>query len=133
MVSSVRAVAFEETTIADIHTAYRAGTLTAHAVTAACLARIAAYDKDGPYLNALITVNAQALAEADALDAAYTATPELLNLLKPDFEYDWNYPYRYGTGYAFESRIAYLYGTTLGGRSVEDLYVYPSVAPAGVP
>src|SRR5256886_2024806 len=77
MVSSVRAVAIEETTIADIHTAYLAGTLTAHAVTAACLARIAAYDKDGPYLNALITVNAQALAEADALDAAYTASGTL--------------------------------------------------------
>ena len=67
-------LALEEATIADIHAAYRAGTLTVHAVMAACLARIAAYDKDGPYLNALITVNAHALAEADALDAAYQAS-----------------------------------------------------------
>jgi Asp-tRNA(Asn)/Glu-tRNA(Gln) amidotransferase A subunit family amidase len=74
MVSSVHALAIEEATIADIHTAYRAGTLTVHAVIAACLARIAAYDKDGPYINALITVNAQALEEADALDAAYKAS-----------------------------------------------------------
>jgi amidase len=71
MVSSVRALAIEEATIADIHRAYRAGTLTVHAVTAACLARIAAYDKDGPYINALITVNAKALEEADTLDTAY--------------------------------------------------------------
>jgi hypothetical protein len=47
-------------------------------------------------------------------DDAYAVGPDLLNLLKPDLEYDWNYPYRYGTNYAFESRLAYLYGTTLG-------------------
>src|SRR5574341_883332 len=74
MVSSTHAVAIEEATIADIHAAYRAGTLTVHAVTAAYLARIAAYDKNGPYINSLITVNARALEEADALDAAYRAS-----------------------------------------------------------
>ncbi len=47
-------------------------------------------------------------------DGAYAAGPELLNLLKPDLEFDWNYPYRFGSNYAYESRIAYLYGTTLG-------------------
>src|SRR5215510_14066518 len=74
MVSSVCAVAIEETTIADIHTAYRAGSLTAHTVTATCLARIAAYDKNGPYINALITVNTKVLEEADTLDTAYKAS-----------------------------------------------------------
>ena len=74
MVSRAGTLALEEATIADLHAAYRAGTLTVHAVIAACLARIAAYDKDGPYLNALITVNAHALANADALDAAYQAS-----------------------------------------------------------
>ena len=74
MVSRAGTLALEEATIADIHAAYRAGTCTVHAVMAACLARIAAYDKGGPYLNALITVNAHALAEADALDAAYQAS-----------------------------------------------------------
>ena len=58
MVSRVGTLALEEATIAEMHAAYRAGTLTVHAVITACLARIAAYDKDGPYLNALITVNA---------------------------------------------------------------------------
>src|SRR5262245_43520660 len=74
MISSVRALAIEEATIADIQAAYRTGTLTVHAVTVACLARIAAYDKNGPYINALITVNARALEEADALDTAYKAS-----------------------------------------------------------
>ena len=74
MVSRAGTLALEEATIADMHAAYRAGTRTVHTVIAACLARIAAYDKDGPYLNALITVNAQALADADAIDAAYQAS-----------------------------------------------------------
>jgi amidase len=74
MVSGAGTLALDEATIADMHAAYRAGTRTVHAVIAACLARIAAYDKDGPYLNALITVNAHALAEADAIDAAYQAS-----------------------------------------------------------
>src|SRR4030095_8575712 len=47
-------------------------------------------------------------------DAADNVRPGVLNLLKPDLEYDWNYPYRYASNYAFESRVAYLYGTTLG-------------------
>lgn len=46
-------------------------------------------------------------------DAAFVVTPEFLNLLQADLEFDWNYPYRYGSDYIFESRIAYLYGTTL--------------------
>ena len=71
MASNAHTLAIEEATIADIQAAYRAGTLTVHAVTAAYLARIAAYDKSGPYINSLITVNAQALEEADTIDAAY--------------------------------------------------------------
>jgi amidase len=50
MGSGAPTLAIEEATIAAIHTAYRAGTLTVRAVIAACLARIAAYDKDGPYI-----------------------------------------------------------------------------------
>jgi amidase len=62
--------AVEEAGIAEIQAAYLAGKTTAREVTQAYLDRIAAYDKRGPYLNALITVNANALAEADRLDAA---------------------------------------------------------------
>jgi amidase len=57
-----------ETTIADIHAAMRAGTLTCRALVSAYLERIAAYDKNGPALNAIVVVNPAALAVADSLD-----------------------------------------------------------------
>jgi len=66
-----------ECTIADLHAAYRAGQVTARAVTQAYLERIAAYDRRGPYLNSLITVNEHALTVADALDASLQATGDL--------------------------------------------------------
>jgi hypothetical protein len=47
-------------------------------------------------------------------DDAYVVKPEFLNQLKPDLLFDWNYPYRYGSDYLYETRLAYLYGTTLG-------------------
>jgi Asp-tRNA(Asn)/Glu-tRNA(Gln) amidotransferase A subunit family amidase len=57
-----------ETTIADIHAAMRAGTLCCHVLVRAYLARIAAYDRNGPAINAIIIVNPNALAVADSLD-----------------------------------------------------------------
>ncbi|WP_293389587.1 amidase family protein, partial [Nevskia sp.] len=69
--------AVEEATIEQIHAAYLSGKTTAHEVTAAYLARIEAYDQQGPMLNAIITVNQQALAQADALDARFKATGKL--------------------------------------------------------
>jgi Asp-tRNA(Asn)/Glu-tRNA(Gln) amidotransferase A subunit family amidase len=60
-----------ETTIADIHAAYQAGTLTVRALVQAYLDRIAAYDQQGPAINALISLNPAALDEADRLDAAF--------------------------------------------------------------
>ncbi|MGE3935282.1 MAG: amidase family protein, partial [Rhodospirillaceae bacterium] len=63
-----------ETTIADIHAAYRDGTLTVRALVQAYLDRIAAYDKQGPAINALVSLNKDALAQADRLDAAYKAS-----------------------------------------------------------
>src|SRR5438270_2379438 len=63
-----------ETTIDDIHSAMRAGRLTAHQLTQLYLDRIRAYDKDGPKMNAIITLNPDALAEADRLDTAYRAS-----------------------------------------------------------
>lgn len=58
-----------ETTIADIHAAFRARTLTCRALVQQYLHRIDAYDKQGPAINALIVVNSAALAVADSLDA----------------------------------------------------------------
>ncbi len=61
----------EETSIAAIHSAFKVKTLTCHALVQKYLARIAAYDKQGPAINALITLNPNALATADSLDKRY--------------------------------------------------------------
>ncbi|MGH7654669.1 MAG: amidase family protein [Gemmatimonadaceae bacterium] len=61
----------QETTIAAVHAAFKAKTLTCHRLVAAYLARIAKYDKQGPAINALITINPGALAVADSLDTRY--------------------------------------------------------------
>ena len=59
----------EDATIADLQSAFQKGTLTAEKLTELSLARIAAYDKPGPAINTVITLNPKALAEAKALDA----------------------------------------------------------------
>lgn len=64
----------EEAGIDEIHRAFQEGRLTSRALVEAYLARIDAYDKRGPYLNALITVNPDALAVADSLDRLYRWT-----------------------------------------------------------
>ena len=60
-----------EATIDDIHAGYKTGQLTCRQVVQMYLDRIEAFDKSGPNLNALITVNAEALIEADRLDQAF--------------------------------------------------------------
>src|SRR4029434_4325572 len=59
-----------ETTIDDIQMAFRSGRLTARQLVQGYLDRINAYDKQGPIINSIITLNPNALAEADRLDAA---------------------------------------------------------------
>ena len=61
-----------EATIADIHAAYLDGRLTARRLVETYFERIAAYDKAGPAINAVISINPKALEEADAMDAALT-------------------------------------------------------------
>ncbi|WP_240126731.1 amidase [Thermomonas alba] len=61
--------AFEEASIADLQAKMSAGTLTSHALAQAYLDRIAAIDRAGPAINAVIELNPDALKEADALDA----------------------------------------------------------------
>ena len=58
----------EEATIADITAAFNSGALTCRQLTQLYLSRIAAYDKKGPTLNSIITVNPHALQTAAALD-----------------------------------------------------------------
>ena len=61
----------QEATIDGVHRAYAAGGLTARQLTQAYLDRIEAYDRSGPGINSVITVNPAALEEADRLDAAF--------------------------------------------------------------
>ena len=61
----------EETTIAATQDAMRDGRLTCRALVDHYLRRIAAFDRNGPAINALVLTNSRALAEADALDARF--------------------------------------------------------------
>ncbi|HZU89082.1 MAG TPA: amidase family protein, partial [Stellaceae bacterium] len=58
-----------EATIPQLHAALTAGTVTSHQLVSMYLARIDAYDKKGPALNAISVINKRALAEAEARDA----------------------------------------------------------------
>jgi Asp-tRNA(Asn)/Glu-tRNA(Gln) amidotransferase A subunit family amidase len=69
--------AIEEATMEGIHAAYRADKATARGVMQAHLERIAAYDRKGPALGAIIVTNSEALADADALDAHWRKTGTL--------------------------------------------------------
>ncbi len=57
-----------EATIRELQEAMASGRTTSAEITAAYLARIEAYDQAGPRLNAIIRINANAVAEAEALD-----------------------------------------------------------------
>src|SRR5262249_46390628 len=63
-----------EATIDDIHAGYKSGQLTCRQLVKMYLDRIEAFDKKGPAINAIITVNSDALKEADRLDASYKAS-----------------------------------------------------------
>lgn len=60
-------------TVADIHAAFKSGKLSSEKLTELYLARVAAYDKAGPNINSIITLNSKALAEAKVLDAEFKA------------------------------------------------------------
>jgi amidase len=63
-----KSIDFDAATIADINAAFDAGTLTAESLTQMCLARIAAFDRKGPPLHAVMTLNPKAVEQARALD-----------------------------------------------------------------
>jgi Asp-tRNA(Asn)/Glu-tRNA(Gln) amidotransferase A subunit family amidase len=58
----------EEATIDNIHSAFRSGEITCRELVELYLARIEAYDKSGPELNSILTVNHKVLEEAEELD-----------------------------------------------------------------
>jgi len=59
----------QEATIADIHRALASRRITCPQLVQKYLERIDAYDKKGPAINAIITVNSKALDEARAMEA----------------------------------------------------------------
>ncbi|MEF2977310.1 amidase [Subtercola sp. YIM 133946] len=71
----------EEITIDQVHAAYRAKEFTVRELVQAYLDRIEAIDRTGVNLNAVITVSAGALEEADRLDDAFAASGELAGAL----------------------------------------------------
>jgi amidase len=64
-----KTIDLDAATIADLDAAFNAGTLTSEQLVQMCLARIAAYDRQGPKLHAILTLNPKALEIARALDA----------------------------------------------------------------
>src|SRR5436309_15822688 len=67
--ASAKDIDLDSATIADINAAFDAGTLTAEKLVQICLARIAAFDRKGPALHAVIALNPKAIETARALDA----------------------------------------------------------------
>jgi amidase len=64
-----RTIELDSATIADLNAAFDSGALTSEKLVEMCLARIHAYDREGPRLNAVMSLNAKALETARALDA----------------------------------------------------------------
>src|SRR5216683_3699322 len=60
-----------EATIGQIHAGYKSGKLTARQLVQGYLDRIKAYDQQGPKINCIVTLNPNALQEADRLDQQY--------------------------------------------------------------
>lgn len=70
-----------EATIDQLHTAMQSGKLTSAQLVQLYLDRIEAYDKQGPFLNAIIMVNPKALSEARRLDSLYKVTGKFVGPL----------------------------------------------------
>jgi amidase len=73
MSTSIASFNILETTIDDVHNAYKSGQLTTRQLVQAYIDRIDAYNQKGPGINAIITLNPEALEEADRLDKAFRA------------------------------------------------------------
>ena len=68
LASHAKTLDVETATIADLDAAFAAGKLTSEQFVGMYLKRIAAYDKQGPPINAVITLNPKAMETAKALD-----------------------------------------------------------------
>ena len=63
-----------EATIDDIHAAFKSNQITCRSLVGLYLKRIETYDKAGPRLNAVQTINSRALQEAERLDTAFRSS-----------------------------------------------------------
>jgi amidase len=61
----------EEATIANVHDAFKAGTLTCRTLVGLYLKRIDAYDKNGPAINSIVIINPDAEKQAADLDRQF--------------------------------------------------------------
>src|SRR5712671_3656008 len=66
-----------EASIADIHQAMVAGTLTCQDLVQQYLDRIRAYDQQGPAINSMLYINPASLEQADAFDQDFQRTHKL--------------------------------------------------------
>ena len=71
--AQARPFVLEEASVESIHAAFANNTLTCSTLIKSYLERIEAYDKQGPMLRAVLTVNPQALSLAATLDRQYKA------------------------------------------------------------
>src|SRR5438093_6878500 len=69
--SQAQTFRLQETTIEAVQNAYKAGRLTAHQLVELYLKRIDTYDKKGPAINSIITINPKGIEEADLLESAF--------------------------------------------------------------
>lgn len=69
VVTAAQTLDLDSATIADLNAAFDKGTLTAEKLVQLSLARIDAFDRKGPALRAVITLNPKAIETARALDA----------------------------------------------------------------
>ena len=67
--ATARTVEFDDATVQELEAAMAAGTLTSEKLVELCVARIQAFDAQGPKLHAVMHLNAKALEQARALDA----------------------------------------------------------------
>jgi amidase len=71
-VTSPPAFEVEEATIASVHDAFKSGQLTCRALVDRYLKRIETYDKNGPAINAIVTINPDAEKDAAELDRQFS-------------------------------------------------------------
>jgi amidase len=67
--ASAQAIDLDSATVADLNAAFDKGTLTSEKLVQLSIARIEAFDRKGPAIRAVITLNPKALETARALDA----------------------------------------------------------------